>query len=226
MWRRPYSCAELALGHGRAGGDSQRQGKKFLADCFYAAALPADAVSHHRREKHAARIEQRREDRTHVSKHQSREGDGRRMSGLLPSSHWQESGWAKGDGEGGIACLGKTEGGRDARKKTRRRRIRRAAHKIGTDARSRSRAGELVEGRYNVHTLAFKGTNGIGHAEVTLMTCEDAGCDIIGLQGVRHNGQSAYTVAGYVVVCSGADGGKHEKKGNRGIGFQSIVPGT
>ena len=39
-------------------------------------------------------------------------------------------------------------------------------------------------GTYNVRTLAFKGTNGIGHAEVILKTCEDAGgCDIIGLQG-------------------------------------------
>ena len=40
-------------------------------------------------------------------------------------------------------------------------------------------------GTYNVRTLAFKGTNGIGHAEVILKTCEDAGCDIIGLQEVR-----------------------------------------
>ena len=36
-------------------------------------------------------------------------------------------------------------------------------------------------GAYNVRTLAFKGTNGIGHAEVILETCEDAVCDIIGL---------------------------------------------
>ena len=43
-------------------------------------------------------------------------------------------------------------------------------------------------GTYNVRTLAFKGTNGIGHAEVILKTCEDAGCDIIGLQEVRRNG--------------------------------------
>ena len=50
----------------------------------------------------------------------------------------------------------------DARKKRRRRRrIRRAAHKIRTDARARSRAGKLVVGTCNVRTLAFKGTNGI-----------------------------------------------------------------
>ena len=43
-------------------------------------------------------------------------------------------------------------------------------------------------GTYNVCTLVFKGTNGIDHAEVTLKTCEDAGCDIIGLQEVRRTG--------------------------------------
>ena len=44
-------------------------------------------------------------------------------------------------------------------------------------------------GTYNVRTLSFKGTNGIGHAEVRLNTCEDAGCDVIGLQEVRRNGK-------------------------------------
>ena len=39
--------------------------KKFHADFFNAAALPADAVSHHRSGKRGARIERRREDRTH-----------------------------------------------------------------------------------------------------------------------------------------------------------------
>ena len=71
--------------------------------------------------------------------------------------------------------------------------------------RARSRAGELVVGTYNVRTLAFKGTNGIGHAEVIMKTCEGAGCDIIGLQEVRRNGQSVFTASGYVVFCSGAD---------------------
>ena len=74
-------------------------------------------------------------------------------------------------------------------------------------------------GTYNVRTLAFKGTNRVGHAEVILKTCEDAGCDIKSLQEVRHEGQSAITAAGYVVFSSGADGEKHEKKGNHGVGL-------
>ena len=117
----------------------------------------------------------------------------------------------------------------EARKKRkRRRRIQRAAHKIRTDARARSRAGELVVGTYNVRTLAFQGTNGIGHARVIMKTCEDAGCDVIGFREVRRNGQSAFTAAGYVVFCSGVDGGKYEKKGNHEVGLavrKSIVAG-
>ena len=35
-----------------------------------------------------------------------------------------------------------------------------------------------------------------------LKTCEDAGCDVIGLQEVRGNEQSDFTAAGYVLFCS------------------------
>ena len=143
----------------------------------------------------------------------------------------QEPGWATGDGEAKILGekrrveLRKSEA---RKKRRRRRRIRRAAHKNRTDARASSKAGELVVGTYNVRTLAFKGTNGIGPAGVILKTCENAGCDIIGLQVVGRDGQSAFTAAGNVVFCSGTDGGKYEKKGNHGVGLvvrESIVAG-
>ena len=83
-------------------------------------------------------------------------------------------------------------------------------------------------GTYNVCTLAFRGTNCIGHAEVILNTCEDAGWQITGLLEVRRNEQSAFTAVGYVVSCSGEDGGNHKKKGNHGGGLaaaESIVAG-
>ena len=67
---------------------SSDKAKNFLAEFFNAAASPADAVSHHRREKRGASMEQRREDGTHVTKRQSREGDGRGVSGLLAPSRW------------------------------------------------------------------------------------------------------------------------------------------
>ena len=56
-----------------------------------------------------------------------------------------------------------------------------------------------------------------------LKTCEGVGCDIIGLQEVRRDGQSAFPAAGYVVFCSGA-----REKGNHGVGLafrESIVAG-
>ena len=87
---------------------------KFLAVFFYAAVLPADAVSHHRRGKRGARIEQRRGDRTHVSYHLGREGDGRGVSGLLTPSRWHLGKNRAGRREtevGKYSCLGKTEGG-------------------------------------------------------------------------------------------------------------------
>ena len=122
-----------------------------------------------------------------MSKHQSREGDGRGVSGLLPPSRWHlgknRAGRRETErGKYSVWEKRRVEGRKsNARKKRRRRRrIRRAAQKIHTGARARSRAGKLVVGTYNVRTFAFKGTNGIGHAEVILKTCEDAGCDIIG----------------------------------------------
>ena len=50
-----------------------------------------------------------------------------------------------------------------------------------------------------------------------LWVCEDAGCGIIVLQGVRRDGQHGFTTAGYVVVCSGAGEEKHDNKGNHGV---------
>ena len=52
-----------------------------------------------------------------------------------------------------------------------------------------------------------------------LKTCEDAGCDVTGLQEVRRDRQSAVTAAGNVVLCSGAEAGKHEKKEKHGVGL-------
>ena len=142
--------------------------RNFLAELFYAAALPGGAVSHHHRGKHGARIEQRREDRSHVSKHQSREGDERGMAGRLPPSRWHVGNNRAGRKEterGKYSVWEKRrmeERKSEARKKKRRRRrSRRASHKIRTDARATSRAGEFVAGTYNVRTtLAIRARTG------------------------------------------------------------------
>ena len=81
---------------------------------------------------------------------------------------------------------------------------------LRADPRIRCRAVELVVEMFNVRMFAFKGMNSIGHAEVILKTCKDAGCGVIVLQEVRRNGQSILAAAGYAVLCSGGKGGKHE----------------
>ena len=199
--------------------------QKILAEFLDPGAFRADAVSHHRRRKRGVCIEQKTRGSNHVSKNQSRERDGRGVSGLLPPSGWHlcKNRAGRRKTERGKYSVWETrrveERKSDAWKKRRRRRtIRRSAQKRRADARARSRARDLVVGTYNVRTFAFKSTNGIGHAEVILKTCEDAGCDIIGLQDVRRNGQSAFTATGYVVFCSAAGEGKHEHMGNHGVG--------
>ena len=106
-----------------------------------------------------------------------------------------------------------------ARKERRYRRNRRAARKLRVEAKARSRAGELVVGTFNIRALALNGKNGIGHSEIILTVCQELGCDDIGLQETRRDGQITFTAAGYTVFCSGADGSKYEKKGTHGVGL-------
>ena len=107
-----------------------------------------------------------------------------------------------------------------ARKKRRRhRRNRRAARKLRVEAKARSRAGELVVGTFNVRTLASNGKNGIGHSVVILKVFQEIGCDVIGLQEIRRDGQSMFAEAGYTVFCSGAEDNKYERKGTHCVGL-------
>ena len=90
------------------------------------------------------------------------------------------------------------------KKRRRRRRIRRAARKLRADATARSRAGELIVGMFNVRTLTFKGTKGIGYGEVILKTCEDAGRELIGLREMRRDGQKCFFGGGMRCVLLGS----------------------
>ena len=84
----------------------------------------------------------------------------------------------------------------NGKKRRRHRRNRRAARKLRVEAKARSRAGGLVVGTFIVLALAFNGKNGIGHSEVILKVCQELGCDVIGLQETRRDGQSTFTAAG------------------------------
>ena len=71
-------------------------------------------------------------------------------------------------------------------------------------------------GTYNVRTLAFKGTNGIGHAEVIRKTCEDAGCDIVRLQEVRRDGQVLLRRRGMLCFAQEQTEGSTKRRGTKG----------
>ena len=91
--------------------------------------------------------------------------------------------------------------------------------------------GELTVGTFNVRTLAYKEATPSATtppSSTILQLCSDAGCDVIGLQETRRDGQDAITHGGYVVVWSGARAGTKDKKGVHGVGLaikQSIVDG-
>ena len=74
-------------------------------------------------------------------------------------------------------------------------------------------------GTFNVRTLAFNGKNGIGHSEVILRVCQELGCDVIGPEETRRDGQSTFTAAGCTICCSGVDGTKNERKESHGVGL-------
>ena len=186
----------------------------FLTAKFAAAAKPAAAAPGNRRGKRGIRSRKCRiATYFHGSKHRKRcgGGTGRGTSGLLPpkpclilSTHEARS--ISEQKQNCIISCKRTEEKkkRAARKKRRGRRAdQRAAKKRKKGARARARIGELTVGTYNVRTLAFKGANGIGHSEIVLKPCESLGCDIVGLQETRRDGQSVFSAAGFTVFCSG-----------------------
>ena len=137
------------------------EAKKLLADFFNAAALPAGAVSHHRRGKRGARIEQRREDRTHVSKHQSREGDGRGVPGLLPPSRRHLGKNRAGRRETERGKYSRKNGGWNGGNRMLRRKggdaggVERLLIKFA-QLQGQVESRELVVGTYNVRTLVSR----------------------------------------------------------------------
>ena len=108
-----------------------------------------------------------------------------------------------------------------ARKKRRRGRTRRrAARRQASNDRDRARRRGLVIVTHNVRKMAVDGKHGVGRAAEVLDVYQEMGCDIIGLQETRRNGQSALLQAGHVVYSSGESGGKREgKKGQSGVGL-------
>ena len=87
-------------------------------------------------------------------------------------------------------------------------------------AREKRRTQELTFGTFNVRTAAFKGVNGIGHIDFLLRICAAKGCDVIGLQETKRDGNRKLwqldTVFTSVVIAAGSK----EEKGNTGLDWQ------
>ena len=87
-------------------------------------------------------------------------------------------------------------------------------------ARAKARAEEWVVGTLNVRTLAYKGSNGIGHNLISLVgICSESGCDVIGLQETRRGAQGAVVHKEHVMMWSGCRDGTSDKKGVHGVGL-------
>jgi len=85
-------------------------------------------------------------------------------------------------------------------------------------ARMKMRKGELSIGTFNVRTLAYKGKRPVGHNPMTaIQICAEAGCDVVGLQETRREGQGCIEQGEYVIMWSGARAGTKDKKGVHGV---------
>ena len=105
---------------------------------------------------------------------------------------------------------------RRRRGKAERRRLRQSKRRN----RARVRGREIVVATHNVRTMAVDGTQGVGRALDVLSVYDRLGCDVIGLQETRRNGQLAFSQAGYLVYGSGECGGENGgKKGQGGVGL-------
>ena len=107
-----------------------------------------------------------------------------------------------------------------ARKKRQRQRAaRKAARMKHKAARARSRLDELAFGTFNVCRAAINGVGSISHIDTLLRPCAAKGCDVIGVQGTKRDGNSEIVASGYRVYFSGDCSEVKGRKGQHGVGL-------
>ena len=104
--------------------------------------------------------------------------------------------------------------GKKRRGKRAERKAVRMKHKA---ARARSRLEEFTSGTFNVRTAAVNGVNGIGHIDTLLRPFAAKGCDVIGLQEAKRDGNSEIVASGYRVFFSDDCSGVKGRKGQHGV---------
>ena len=160
-----------------------------------------------------------------MSKHQIRPGDGRwegrRGVGRLNLRLETKTKGRNGDREREMKEEVTDRRKFLARKRRRRGRAkRRLLRQRETRNRARARGREIAVAPHNVRTMAVDGEHGVGRALYVLSVYDRLGCDVIGLQGTRRSGHTAFNQAGYLVYCSGECGDENGgKKGQGGVGL-------
>ena len=91
-----------------------------------------------------------------------------------------------------------------------------------TVARARSRLDELTFGRFNLCTAVNNGVNGIDHIVTLLRPFASKGCDGVGLQETKRDGNFETVSSGYRVYFSADCGGVKGRKQQHGAGLAII----
>ena len=76
---------------------------------------------------------------------------------------------------------------------------RKAARKKDKAASAKSWLDKLTLGTFNVRTATVNGANDISHIDTLLRRYATKGCDVIGLQETKRDGNSEIVVSGYRV---------------------------
>ena len=128
-----------------------------------------------------------------MSKHQVRPGDGR-WTGRRGVGRLNPRRENKIKGKNGDRKRAKIEKVTERRKllaRKRRRRGRAERRRLRQSKRTNrasAREREIAVATHNVRTMAVDGTHGVGRALDILSVYDRLGCDVIGLQEIRHSG--------------------------------------
>ena len=185
------------------------------AKSFPVATVPAVAkLGHRRRGKRGTRSGERRNTRrAHASKQKCRRWRSRGVVGVTHPIYRKNEGKNLGRKhlDMGLSVRRRAFARKKRRGKRAERKAARMKHKA---ARARSRLEEFTSGTFNVRTAAVNGVNGVGHIDTLLRPFAAKGCDVIGLQEAKRDGNSEIVASGYRVFfsddCSGVKGGKRQ----------------
>ena len=81
------------------------------------------------------------------------------------------------------------------------------------------RETSVVVASYNVLTLAVTGRDGYGCDHCVLAKAQQLGCNFVGLQETRRQGETTFYAVGYCALCCGQREESRARQGLHGVGF-------